>query len=933
MGSAGLAYRLLRHLTVVIAALWTVLADLPASTTALTVRIVGATLVVAIDVVLIGDSPLRFRGPRLDPLLGLVALIGLGLINPAALVPVAVALTAGYLCFLGPTWVHAPAAVLQLGGTGLIGALSDQPDQLWALLPVMALADAAKVLGAQLVNLRLALSDRRFATIIGETRAIAWTLHCGDSDSLRVTPNAVDLLGWEPGDWNLDGFVARITHPDDIGLIHKLIRQSATATDESEAVVRLHHADGSLRHFLVRVFPTPDDGGPTRGVLLDITRRAMAETELKRFAEVTAHSPVGCVVLELPDTDDPAGLTLRFANPVALDTLGLTPEQVAVGVRPADLFRTPSSELVQRFLADVARTGKPLAAERLSFPERSGAWFNIRGDKLSDGTLGVTFEDVTSAVRAEERLRHQALHDALTGLPNRIQLDEHLRDAIGEAATFNHTIALLLMDLTQFKQVNDAMGHRAGDQLLVAIADRLQSELTGDFRVIVRLGGDEFALLTHPITGEEEAVDLARRTIGVLERPFEVDGIPLQSTANIGVAMCPDHATGAEALLKSADVAMYQAKRNGQPLEVYRTNRDQSSLRKVTLLGELRRAMAAGELALYYQPALDLHTGQITKVEALVRWHHRDHGLMLPVEFIETAEASGMIHPLTRWIVAEASRGANRMHDSGLKLRVAANLSVRNLQDPDLVSFFELLSRTDNFHPERLELEITETELMSDAVQAFEVLDRLRSIGLSVAVDDFGVGHSSLAYLKHLPLSHLKIDRGFVTTITSDPGDAAIVRSTIELAHNLGLTVTAEGAGDLETLMLLKDMGCDLVQGFFISEAVPFEKLGPLVAEVNQKVPEILRTGRLPENTPPGVLVGNRVNPDRQPSGAAAGPSPLPEGTGRALTAVANRALGRTDETIDLTEASDTPETRQSTTSDSASPSDVAQAKGSTPPA
>ncbi|MEZ5374422.1 MAG: EAL domain-containing protein [Microthrixaceae bacterium] len=311
-----------------------------------------------------------------------------------------------------------------------------------------------------------------------------------------------------------------------------------------------------------------------------------------------------------------------------------------------------------------------------------------------------------------------------------------------------------------------------------------------------------------------------------------------------------------------------------------------------------------GELALYYQPALDLRSGQITKVEALVRWHHRDHGLMLPVEFIETAEASGMIHPLTRWIIAEASRGANRMHDSGLDLRVAANLSVRNLQDPDLVSFFELLSRTDSFHAERLELEITETELMNDAVQAFEVLDRLRSIGLSVAVDDFGVGHSSLAYLKHLPLSHLKIDRGFVTTITSDPGDAAIVRSTIELAHNLGLTVTAEGAGDLETLMLLKDMGCDLVQGFFISEAVPFEQLAPLVDEVNEKVPEILRTGRLPEDTPPGVLVGNRVNPDREPSEAPIRAEPLPEGTGRALTAVANRALGHNDETIDLTTGS-----------------------------
>ena len=360
------------------------------------------------------------------------------------------------------------------------------------------------------------------------------------------------------------------------------------------------------------------------------------------------------------------------------------------------------------------------------------------------------------------------------------------------------------------------------------------------FGVIGRTGGNEFALVSLPIPGEDEAFELARRTLGVLERPFESDGILVQLSAYVGIALFPRHAEGGGTLTRAADLAMHRAKRAGQPVKLYRPDRHEGSLRQVTLLGELGRAMETGELTLHYQPALDLVSGRTVQVEALLRWQHPDRGLLLPGDFIETVEASHMIHPLTRWVVARALRDTQAMREAGLDLGVAVNVSVKNLQDPNLVSFFEQLSHRDDFHAERLQLEITETELLEDSARVIDVLVRLRSLGLSVAVDDFGVGHTSLAYLKDLPASHLKIDRSFVDSITANLQDAAIVQSTIELAHRLGLTVTAEGTADLATLLMLADMGCDLAQGFFLSDAVPLKDLVTLVEYLDGWVPELL---------------------------------------------------------------------------------------------
>lgn len=825
-------------------------AALAAGAAVVACAVVASSLLFGTGFGLAGRAPTRWaiaRAVAQQALIGAVAAI-----NPAALPFVAAALAINFLYLPGGVGVHLMATAAQLAGPLVAAGREGWRLSGIGIVGALAVFDLAKAAAAQVLEADLTESHRQVRAIVDQSKAILW---CADDvEHVAVSAHVQPILGWPLSSWSQPDFLSTIVHVDDRAKLRELITAGASADSgaadraaQLETTLRVRTSAGPYAHLLARLLPAVHRDGktvlPARGVFLDITTRVDAELSVRRYAEVTSHSPVGCVIVEVgPVTGaaDPSQMLIKFGNPVALESMMIDERRLEDGVPLTSVLRPATADLLARMFQDVARTGNAMSAERMTFPEAPDVWCNIRADRLFDGSLAVTFEDVTSQVRAEERLRHQALHDALTGLPNRVQLDEALRDSVIEAERVSHTVALLLMDLTQFKEVNDAMGHRAGDQLLVEIAHRLETTLAGSVRLLARLGGDEFAIVSHSITGEDEAIELAKHALAALERPFEVDGIPLQSSANIGIALCPNHGTNADSLLKMADIAMYRAKRTGQGLELYSTDRDQSSLRRVTLLGELRRAMAKGELQLRYQPAIDLKTGRVAKVEALVRWDHRHHGLMMPVEFIELAESSGMIHPLTRWIIVEASRGANQMHAWDYPLVVSANISVRNLQDPDLVSFFELLSRTDEFHPERLELEITETELMDDPVRAFEILDRLRTIGLSAAIDDFGIGHSSLAYLKHMPVNHLKIDRGFITTISSDVGDAAIVRSTIDLAHSLNLNVTAEGVPNQETLRMLAKFGCDYACGFYLAEPVPLESLPSTIAEINARMPSLL---------------------------------------------------------------------------------------------
>jgi len=445
-----------------------------------------------------------------------------------------------------------------------------------------------------------------------------------------------------------------------------------------------------------------------------------------------------------------------------------------------------------------------------------------RGDEQH--LLIFSIRDVTARKRAEAALEHQALHDALTDLPNRVLLHDRLQQAIRAAQRDKTTLALLIMDLDRFKEVNDTFGHQTGDQLLGQLGERLGSVLRVS-DTIARLGGDEFAMLL-PTATIEDARHIAGRLLEVLDEPFALGNLQLEIDASIGIALSPEHGSDADTLLRRADVAMYIAKRTNSGHALYAAEQDQHSPMRLALVGELRRAIDQNELSLYFQPKVSLKDSRVVCAEALVRWQHPSHGLLGPDEFVPIAEQTGLIRPLARWVLEAAVRQCASWRQEGLDLAVAVNLSMRNLHDPEIVDTIRQLLVRWGIPPARLVIEITESSLMADAARAMDVLARLREMGVGISVDDFGTGYSSLAYLKRLPVDELKIDKSFVTQMATDENDEAIVRSTIGLAHDLGLTVVAEGIEDQQTWNLLAALGCDVGQGYFVSRPVPAAILG-----------------------------------------------------------------------------------------------------------
>jgi diguanylate cyclase (GGDEF)-like protein len=417
------------------------------------------------------------------------------------------------------------------------------------------------------------------------------------------------------------------------------------------------------------------------------------------------------------------------------------------------------------------------------------------------------------------RAEHESLHDPLTGLPNRTLLRDRAHEAILSGGQRRQT-ALLLIDLDRFKEINDTLGHHSGDLLLREVGPRLR-RVVGPGDTVARLGGDEFAMLLPEVESAEEAVRVARAAIKALEQPFALQGLTLDVEASIGIVLCPLHCSTFEELMQRADVAMYVAKGKRSGYEVYEPSEDDTDAARLQLAGELRDAVANRELVLHYQPKLELRTGRITGAEALMRWHHPKHGMIMPDRFIPMAERSGLIRALTLWVVEEALRQNQRWKQDGIRMPVSVNLSTRDLIDVQLPDDIGRLLEQWRVPASRLELEITESVIMADPMRARGVVARLREMGVLVAIDDFGSGYSSLGYLKRLPVNDLKIDKSFVLGMSEDEGDGVIVQSTIDLAHNLGLRVVAEGVETDEVWARLEAMGCDVAQGYLISAPLP----------------------------------------------------------------------------------------------------------------
>jgi len=444
---------------------------------------------------------------------------------------------------------------------------------------------------------------------------------------------------------------------------------------------------------------------------------------------------------------------------------------------------------------------------------------------------GVLFRLVASASRelrrsAEElrahaaRSAHDATHDPLTSLPNRSLFRDRAHQAILASARHGHNTALLLIDLDRFKEINDTLGHHSGDLLLREVGPRLHRVLR-ESDTVARFGGDEFGILLTHVSGAAAAEEVARAVHRTLEEPFSIQGLTLDVEASIGIALHPLHAADFEELMKRADVAMYRAKAKRSGYEVYHPDEDESDASKLKLASELRQAPLRNELVMHYQPKADLRTARIVGAEALMRWRHPRHGVMMPDRFIPLAERSGLIRSLTMFAVRTALAQARTWREAGMELTVSVNLSTRDLIDVSLPEEIAGLLDEARVPPHLLELEITESVIMADPMRARGVVTRLREMGVKVAIDDFGSGYSSLGYLKSLPVNDLKIDKSFVINMMEDSGDLVIVQSTIELAHNLGLTVIAEGVESDETWRRLRTLGCDVAQGWLIGRPLP----------------------------------------------------------------------------------------------------------------
>jgi diguanylate cyclase (GGDEF)-like protein/PAS domain S-box-containing protein len=436
--------------------------------------------------------------------------------------------------------------------------------------------------------------------------------------------------------------------------------------------------------------------------------------------------------------------------------------------------------------------------------------------------VSLCIRDVSAHKKREQELHYLATHDGLTGLPNRRLLSEQLRLAL-ENARESEAFALLMVDLDGFKQVNDTFGHGTGDELLVELGKRLHG-LDAEFRCVARVGGDEFALLLTEAQTQNLA-GVCKDVRRLAETPIGVQGVPISLGARIGVSLYPEHGRDTELLLQRADIALYSAKRKGAAVEVYSRSLDVSNPRRLQMLTELRTATGRQELTLHFQPKVALPTGAPVEAEALSRWSSPVFGDVSPGEFIALAEASELIQPLTRWTLQHAVECCQRWRQQGCELRVAVNLSARHLQDEHLPLWLaDLLQRTET-QPTWLELEITESAIMADTERALTTLRAIRDLGITLSIDDYGTGYSSLAYLQKLAVNRLKIDKSFVAGLERSRQDELIVKSTIDLAHGLGLEVVAEGIETQGQYSQLQAMGCDYGQGYFIAHAMPEDVL------------------------------------------------------------------------------------------------------------
>jgi diguanylate cyclase len=560
-----------------------------------------------------------------------------------------------------------------------------------------------------------------------------------------------------------------------------------------------------------------------------VDRRARADVDSgDRYQGLIEEIPALTYVAFADDSGSRA-----YVSPQLLTMTGFSPsEWLAEPDMWAQRLHAEDRQTVLQEFRDACASGGRFACEyRILDREGRVVWWRDEGRVLPGPDGKARFVrgfvlDITEQKLAEESLRRLRYYDPLTGLPNRVLLQRRLAQALADSDQAGRPLALLILALDKFREITNTLGPHNGDVVVRDLAGRLGDAL-GDADRVARLRGAEFGLLV-PDADASFARQVGERVLVALDRPFMVEGLPIEVSASIGIAVAPEHGSDAETLLRRADAAVEAAKRIGGVSVLYSPACEPHDPNQLALLGELRRALEGNDLQLHYQPKVDLKTHKVVGAEALLRWPHSKRGFVPPAAFIPDAEKTGLIRPLTRWVLDRAVAEARAWERSGKRLTVAVNVSARSLRDGRLLEDVEEVLLTHDLAPQRLVLEVTESAVLTDEERAADVLSRLASRGISVAIDDFGTGYTSLGLLRKLRVAELKIDKSFVMGMKGEGGeDTAIVRSTADLAHNLGMTVVAEGVEDPWTLDQLAMFGCDQAQGYHIARPMP----GPAYAD------------------------------------------------------------------------------------------------------
>lgn len=610
------------------------------------------------------------------------------------------------------------------------------------------------------------------------------------------------------------------------------------------------HIDNRACWFSVDKIPMRDKSGEVGGVLLvmtDITEallkeRALQESEARYKAFIANSSEaIWCYDMTLPvglgddlevQVDAIArGAQLSECNKVLVRMLGASKEEEVLG---SGLIESGSRNYLfdlhhfvekHYHLVDHEIVREDRKGRRLVF--QISCMGVVENNQLR--RVWGTTKDVTARKRYQERLEHQSTHDSLTKLPNRVKLYKEMELWLRHRDS-DHLGALLIIDLDRFKEINDTLGHQVGDHLLQLIGPRLETEMADMPGMIARLGGDEFAIFLPRIRSPRQAIVFGHRVLDALRQEFDVEGFCTEISASIGISMSPTQAQDVSTMMRYADVAMYRAKTEMSGLSLYSAEYDPHSPKRLAMMGEVGRAIREDQLCLHFQPKVSLVTRQFYGFEALLRWNHPELGFVPPGDFIPIVEMTSLIHPMTAWVLENSIAQCRVWHDKGMHVSVAVNLSARNLLDDNMPKQIMRLLQEYQLPASALELEITESSIMTDPARAMRVLDHLHELGVQLSIDDFGTGYSSLAYLKRLPVKTLKIDNSFVRNMLEDKQDQLIVNSTIHLAHNLGLIVVAEGVENEALLVRLRELGCDEAQGYHIGRPMPADKVDEWIA-------------------------------------------------------------------------------------------------------